>query len=98
MPIGRVIFEIGGAPIREELARDSASLYIVFFYSLTTRRLHSVLRQAASKLPTKMEFINRTTPPRLGNLVLHPPKPVVMNPIAIPGSSTTDTTSLPLSS
>ena len=30
VPIGRVIFEIGGAPIREELARDSASLYIVF--------------------------------------------------------------------
>ena len=22
-----------------------------------------------------MEFINRSTPPRLGNLVLHPPKP-----------------------
>lgn len=22
-----------------------------------------------------MEFITRTTPPRLGNLVLHPPKP-----------------------
>ncbi|KAJ3899554.1 hypothetical protein F5879DRAFT_1060103 [Lentinula edodes] len=35
-----------------------------------------VLRQAASKLPTKMEFISRDTPPRLGNLVLYPPKPV----------------------
>ncbi|KAJ3753794.1 mitochondrial 54S ribosomal protein YmL47 [Lentinula raphanica] len=34
-----------------------------------------ILRQAASKLPTKMEFIGRDTPPRLGNLVLHPPKP-----------------------
>ncbi|KAG7090816.1 hypothetical protein E1B28_009900 [Marasmius oreades] len=55
-PTGRVIFEIGGVPIREELARD-------------------ILRQAASKLPTKMEFINRETPPRLGNLVLHPTKP-----------------------
>ncbi|KAG6877208.1 hypothetical protein C0993_009400 [Termitomyces sp. T159_Od127] len=53
---GRVIFEIGGTPIREELARDA-------------------LRQAASKLPTVMEFINRSTPPRLGRLVLHPPKP-----------------------
>jgi len=67
VPTGRVIFEIGGVPIREELARD-------------------ILRQAASKLPTKMEFINRATPPRLGNLILHPPKPVLMDPIAIPGS------------
>ncbi|KAJ3864398.1 MAG: ribosomal protein L16p/L10e-domain-containing protein [Lentinula lateritia] len=57
VPVGRVIFEIGGKDIREELARD-------------------ILRQAASKLPTKMEFISRDTPPRLGNLVLYPPKPV----------------------
>ncbi|KAJ7637076.1 mitochondrial 54S ribosomal protein YmL47 [Roridomyces roridus] len=55
VPIGRVILEIGGTPIREELAREA-------------------LRQASSKLPTKMEFIRRTTPPRLGNLILHPPK------------------------
>ncbi|KAF8799744.1 54S ribosomal protein L16 [Phlegmacium glaucopus] len=77
VPTGRVIFEIGGVPIREELARD-------------------ILRQAASKLPTKMEFINRTTPPRLGNLVLHPPKPVLMDPIAIPESNTPDSITLPL--
>ncbi|KAF7289984.1 54S ribosomal protein L16, mitochondrial [Mycena indigotica] len=32
------------------------------------------LRLAAAKLPTKMEFISRLTPPRLGNLIL-PPKP-----------------------
>ncbi|KAF4563856.1 mitochondrial ribosomal large subunit component [Pleurotus pulmonarius] len=63
VPKGRVIFEIGGSPIREELARDA-------------------LRQAADKLPTKMEFISRATPPRLGNLVLHPPKPVVPEPLA----------------
>ncbi|KAF7323821.1 54s ribosomal protein l16 [Mycena kentingensis (nom. inval.)] len=55
VPIGRVIVEIGGIPIREELAREA-------------------LRLAAAKLPTKMEFIRRSTPPRLGNLVLHPPK------------------------
>ncbi|KAI9507831.1 mitochondrial ribosomal protein L16 [Russula earlei] len=53
VPTGRVIFEIGGAPIREELARDA-------------------LRQAGSKLPTTMEFIDRKTPPRLGNLLLYP--------------------------
>ncbi|KAF8229767.1 54S ribosomal protein L16 [Tricholoma matsutake] len=56
VPMGRVIFEIGGVPIREELAREA-------------------LRQAAAKLPTTMEFITRSTPPRLGNLVLYPPKP-----------------------
>ncbi|KAG6888813.1 hypothetical protein C0995_005833 [Termitomyces sp. Mi166 len=56
VPTGRVIFEIGGTPVREELARDA-------------------LRQAASKLPTVMEFIDRKTPPRLGNLVLYPSKP-----------------------
>jgi len=50
---GRVIFEIGGTLVREELARDA-------------------LRQAGNKLPTKMEFIDRKTPPRLGNLLLTP--------------------------
>ncbi|KAJ7507638.1 mitochondrial 54S ribosomal protein YmL47 [Mycena galericulata] len=55
VPIGRVILEIGGTPIREELAREA-------------------LRLASSKLPTQMEFIRRSTPPRLGNLILHPPK------------------------
>ncbi|KAJ7190949.1 mitochondrial 54S ribosomal protein YmL47 [Mycena pura] len=55
VPIGTVIVEIGGVPIREELAREA-------------------LRLASSKLPTKMEFIRRTTPPRLGNLILHPPR------------------------
>ncbi|KAJ7660042.1 mitochondrial 54S ribosomal protein YmL47 [Mycena rosella] len=56
VPIGRVILEIGGTVIREELAREA-------------------LRLAASKLPTKMEFIRKSTPPRLGNLILHPPAP-----------------------
>ncbi|KAF8189937.1 ribosomal protein L10e/L16 [Mycena galopus ATCC 62051] len=55
VPTGRVILEIGGTPIREELAREA-------------------LRLGSSKLPTRMEFISRSTPPRLGNLVLHPPK------------------------
>jgi len=53
VPTGRVIFEIGGTPVREELARDA-------------------LRQAGNKLPTTMEFIDRKTPPRLGNLLLTP--------------------------
>jgi ribosomal protein L16 len=55
---GRVIFEIGGVPIREELARDA-------------------LRQASARLPTPTEFIHRSTPPRLGNMLILPPKPTV---------------------
>jgi ribosomal protein L16/L10AE len=53
VPTGRVIFEIGGAPVREELARDA-------------------LRQAGDKLPTTVEFIDRKSPPRLGNLLVTP--------------------------
>lgn len=75
VPTGRVIFEIGGTPIREELAREGRSSRPFLFYqnlpSLTA------LRQAADKLPTTMEFITRSTPPRLGNLVLHPEAPVI---------------------
>jgi len=71
VPIGRVIFEIGGVPIREELARDSKLRH--FIHEIQFLDKLPVLRQAASKLPTKMEFIDRATPPRLGNLVLHPP-------------------------
>ncbi|KAI5888784.1 ribosomal protein L16 [Schizophyllum commune H4-8] len=56
VPVGRVIFEIGGVPIREDLARE-------------------ILRQASSKLPCRMEFINKRSPPRLGGMVIAPPKP-----------------------
>ncbi|THH19640.1 hypothetical protein EW146_g1570 [Bondarzewia mesenterica] len=64
VPTGRVIFEIGGAPIREELARDA-------------------LRQAADKLPTTMEFINRSAPPRLGNLLITSDVPTVETSSAV---------------
>ncbi|EAU81407.1 54S ribosomal protein L16 [Coprinopsis cinerea okayama7 len=67
-PTGRVIFEIGGVPIREELARD-------------------ILRQAAAKLPVKMEFISRSSPPRLGNLLVHPPEPPKVDVASIPEAS-----------
>ena len=32
----------------------------------------TALRQAGNMLPTTMEFINRKTPPRLGNLLIAP--------------------------
>ncbi|CAK5272951.1 unnamed protein product, partial [Mycena citricolor] len=61
---GRVVVEIGGTPIREELAREA-------------------LRIAAAKLPTKMEFIRRSTPPRLGTLILRPPPTLAQAPVPI---------------
>lgn len=69
MPTGRVIFEIGGAPVREELARDGR---VVLFPCRILLIVHVALRQAGDKLPTTLEFINRKTPPRLGNLLLTP--------------------------
>ncbi|KAI0937629.1 hypothetical protein AcW1_001538 [Taiwanofungus camphoratus] len=53
VPPGRVLFEIGGSPVREEIAREA-------------------LRLACDKLPTINEFITRSTPPRLGNLLVTP--------------------------
>ncbi|KAI0070553.1 mitochondrial ribosomal protein L16 [Panus rudis PR-1116 ss-1] len=54
VPTGRVLFEIGGVPIREELARE----------------VDAALRLASAKLPVATEFINRSSPPRLGNLLI----------------------------
>lgn len=65
---GRVIFEIGGAPMRPEIARQGECNDFVPATALTRRYL--VLRLGSAKLPTIMEFINKDTPPRLGNLVL----------------------------
>ncbi|OJA09069.1 hypothetical protein AZE42_06765 [Rhizopogon vesiculosus] len=76
VPTGRVIFEIGGAPIREELAREGRISQLFHFYYRNSSPL-TALRQAADKLPTIMEFITRSTPPRLGNLVLHPEAPAI---------------------
>ena len=39
VPTGRVIFEIGGSPIREELARDGA--FVLLPNYLSTKRLSS---------------------------------------------------------
>lgn len=65
---GRVIFEIGGAPMRPEIARQG----VCNDFASATRlmRRHLVLRLGSAKLPTIMEFITKDTPPRLGNLVL----------------------------
>lgn len=48
-----------------------------------------VLRLAAAKLPTQMEFINRSSLPRLGNLLIPPPPPAAkeVDLSAIPAAS-----------
>jgi ribosomal protein L16/L10AE len=69
VPKGRVIFEIGGAPVREELARDGKLCCSLVEFLLI---VHAALRQAGDKLPTTTEFIDRKTPLRLGNLLLTP--------------------------
>ena len=70
VPTGRVIFEIGGVPIREELARDSE--HILFPQSISSN-FAPALRQASNKLPVLTEFITRRSPPRLGSLEIYPP-------------------------
>jgi hypothetical protein len=69
VPTVRVIFEIGGAPAHEELARDGR---VVLFFCRISANCPAALRQARDNLPTTMEFIDRKTPPRLGNLLLAP--------------------------
>ena len=41
-----------------------------YFLTNTLLNAYAALRQAGNKLPTIMEFIDRKTPPRLGNLLL----------------------------
>lgn len=74
---GRVIFEIGGAPIREELARDSECITILRVASIIDFFRFEALRQAGDKLPTTTEFITRKTLPRLGSLEIRPEVPPV---------------------
>ncbi len=45
---------------------------IVLFRCRILLNVHAALRQAGDKLPTIMEFIDRKTLPRLGNLLLTP--------------------------
>ncbi|KAI0305210.1 mitochondrial 54S ribosomal protein YmL47 [Multifurca ochricompacta] len=56
VPTGRVIFEIGGAPVREELARDGAPPCS----SPSSRQ----------QAPNSHGIIDRKTPPRLGSMLL----------------------------
>ncbi|WFD00383.1 39S ribosomal protein L16, mitochondrial [Malassezia yamatoensis] len=59
VPVGRVLFEIGGhVEVRPEVAKEG-----------TLNESHLALRLAAAKLPIRTEFITASTPPRLGREV-----------------------------
>ena len=49
--------------------------------------VYTALRQAGDKLPTTVEFINRKTPPRLGNLLITPEVKESLEPSSTPTSS-----------
>ncbi|KAG8952720.1 mitochondrial ribosomal large subunit component [Tulasnella sp. 419] len=53
VPTGRVVFEVAGEPGGAELREELA---------------REALRLASDKLPVPMEFITKSTPPKLGNL------------------------------
>lgn len=58
VPTGRVLFEIAGEPGGAELRPELA---------------REALRLAADKLPVIVDFIDKSTPHRLGNLDIHRP-------------------------
>lgn len=69
---GRVLFEIGGVPIREELARQGMFVSSIPQFPDVTPPPSKALRLASAKLPVMTEFIDRSAPPRLGSLLITP--------------------------
>ncbi|KAG6379608.1 ribosomal protein L16p/L10e-domain-containing protein [Boletus reticuloceps] len=75
VPTGRVIFEVGGVPIREEIAREgNCPALLLPLYQLN---IPVALRLGAAKLPTTYEFITRKSLPRLGNMLIEPLSPSI---------------------
>ena len=75
---GRVLFELGGVPIREELARKGMKK-ISSVFSKVLMFLISAFSEAAAKLPLQVAFISRSTPPRLGNIDILPGMETLIN-------------------
>jgi len=82
VPHGKVVFEVGGGGIREEIAKEGTFVALrqpntrLFRFDrahrpvlpLLTLALFTALRLASAKLPGPTEFISTSTPPRLGNI------------------------------
>ena len=67
-PVGKVIFEIGGGGIAEQIAKDGGCMLSYFSEStLTTWVCFTALRLASAKLPVTTEFVTRASLPRVGS-------------------------------
>jgi hypothetical protein len=77
VPMGRVVFEVGGGGIREEIAKEGtlSSPSPPPQIPLTSFRLPA-LRLASAKLPVQTEFISINSLPRLGSTLVSKPVPV----------------------
>jgi hypothetical protein len=75
--MGRVVFEVGGGGIREEIAKEGtlSSPSPPPQIPLTSFRLPA-LRLASAKLPVQTEFISINSLPRLGSTLVSKPVPV----------------------
>lgn len=73
VPVGRVVFEVGGGGIREEIAKEGMSTFVTHLgprppACLPIHPSFSALRLASAKLPVQTEFITISSPPRLGSI------------------------------
>jgi hypothetical protein len=56
----------------------ASSRYVPIKNALADKELDTALRLAADKLPSLMEFVTRSSPPRLGRLLITPGKSEVI--------------------
>lgn len=77
VPIGRVVFEVGGGGIREEIAKEGTHLAVTPVHtSLILMTFFPALRLASAKLPVQTEFISINSLPRLGATLVNKAAPV----------------------
>ena len=75
-PPGRVIFEIGGEGLREEIARDGLFLNLLsaasvdFDFDFHHPSVPLALKIVSAVLPVRTDFITRAAPPRVGMMLL----------------------------
>ncbi|KAJ9103948.1 hypothetical protein QFC21_002411 [Naganishia friedmannii] len=70
VPVGRVVFEVGGGGIREEIAKEGMPTSGTHRGSQQSahKSILLALRLASAKLPVQTEFITISSPPRLGSI------------------------------
>lgn len=79
---GKVVFEVGGGGIREEIAKAGESSHPRQAHQTMATDSTAAFKLAQAKLPVKSEIITTASAPRLGNIVSHDLKhPVGAQPI-----------------